>query len=663
MGGPDTNINASLTPSWGFGPPSPEPDTNKLDALLDSLNGSAERFQTLWFSFLGLTLYLAIAALATTHRDLLLNNPQTLPILNIKVELLPFYVIAPLLYLVFHFYLLMMLALLARTAAEFDKQLRTTLLGEPERERYRAQVGNALFLQLLVGMKGERWGFNAFLLGSIALITIVLAPLLTLVLMQMMFLPYHHFRITWLHREVIVADFLLIVVMTYRCFYPRGIRKAPLVLGALNRKVRWVTAMTLCALLAFGLFHLVDWLSFTEGRWAGEPRPSSFREWQQWMAGEPAPLPAINPDFAATENGVLFGLFPDRLQLRNETVVGEAKLEEIKKDIASRGGDFVPTIRLDGRDLQAVELSWADLRGVSLNGATMQGADLSWARLDGAACIRLILRGANLTAAQLQRANLNSAQLQGAYLGNAKLQDAVLAFAQLQGANLGNAQLQGAKLSQAQLRGADLVGAQLQGADLGGAQLQGVDLRSAGLQGAYLGSAQLQGADLSVAQLPGVGLGNADLSDSNVDETFVFRVDIRGTNLATAAIRNTKVKLADPSAPLTNADLDNWTAAATEFANEKDKAEILRRFARLKPLQLTEQDGADQAKWSELEERSASFDPDGARYRRRLADRLGNLACDADSAPYIARSLLGQNLALRVDWRRSAINWRACATA
>ena len=130
--------------------------------------------------------------------------------------------IAPLLYLVFHFYLLMMLALLARTAAEFDKQLRTTLPGEAERERYRAQVGNALFLQLLVGMKGERTGVNAFLMGLIALITIVLAPLATLVLMQMMFLPYHHLRITWWHRAVVVADLVLIVVMTYRCFFPRG---------------------------------------------------------------------------------------------------------------------------------------------------------------------------------------------------------------------------------------------------------------------------------------------------------------------------------------------------------------------------------------------------------------------------------------------------------
>ena len=309
MAGPGTN-NTEMPPYpiWGFSPSSPELDTKNLDALLASVNGSAERFQTLWFSFLGLTLYLAIAALATTHRNLLLGEPQTLPILNIKVGLLPFYVIAPLLYLVFHFYLLMMLALLARTAAEFDKQLRMTLPDEPDRERYRAQVGNALFLQLLVGMKGERSGVNAFLLGLIALITIVLAPLATLILMQMMFLPYHHLRITWWHRAVVVADLVLILVMTYRCCFPRGVRKAPLVLGALNRKPRWATATAFCLLLAVALTPLVDWLSFRQGRWAGEPRPSSVAEWGQWMEGTPPPSGKVSPNYAATANGVVFAV-------------------------------------------------------------------------------------------------------------------------------------------------------------------------------------------------------------------------------------------------------------------------------------------------------------------------------------------------------------------
>ena len=42
------------------------------------------------------------------------------------------------------------------------------------------------------------------------------------------------------------------------------------------------------------------------------------------------------------------------------------EFEETKKEIASRGGDLVPTIKLDGRDLQAADLSRADLRGVWL---------------------------------------------------------------------------------------------------------------------------------------------------------------------------------------------------------------------------------------------------------------------------------------------------------
>jgi hypothetical protein len=124
----------------GEGALAPEPDIKNLDALLASLNGSAERFQTLWFSFLSLTLYLAIAALATTHRMLLLGEPQILPILNIKVQLLPFYVIAPLLYLVFHFYILLMLLLLARTSAEFEDELRKTLTDTASQERYRARI-------------------------------------------------------------------------------------------------------------------------------------------------------------------------------------------------------------------------------------------------------------------------------------------------------------------------------------------------------------------------------------------------------------------------------------------------------------------------------------------------------------------------------------------
>ena len=37
----------------------------------------------------------------------------------------------------------------------------------------------------------------------------------------------YHLRITWWHRGIVVVDLVLIVVLTYRCFFPRGLKKAP----------------------------------------------------------------------------------------------------------------------------------------------------------------------------------------------------------------------------------------------------------------------------------------------------------------------------------------------------------------------------------------------------------------------------------------------------
>jgi hypothetical protein len=374
MAEPNTrNIEALPDPIPATETRAPERGTKNLDALLDSLNGSAERFQTLWFSFLGLTAYLAITALTTTSRMLLLGEPQTLPILNMKVELLPFYVFAPLLFVIFHFYLLMILVLLARTAAQFERELRTFLPMEADQEHYRARVENALFLQLRVGMNDERAGSNSLLLALIALITIVLAPPVTLILLQMMFLPYHSFLITWWHRILVLADLCLLQILWHRYSYYLGIRKSLFLFKQKHRLGIGVAART-----DFWLIGVVLWLSFWEGRWAGEP-----------IIGR--------TDFAATRNGVVFGLFRDRLRLVNEIVVGKDRFEATKNEIASRGGDFVPTRDFHQRDLQGAVLYGADLRGVDLGRAELRSANLAFAELDGASSYWADLQGRCLT--------------------------------------------------------------------------------------------------------------------------------------------------------------------------------------------------------------------------------------------------------------------------
>ena len=162
------------------------------------------------------------------------------------------------------------------------------------------------------------------------------------------------------------------------------------------------------------------------------------------------------------------------------------------------------------------------------------------------------------------------------------------------------------------------------------------------MQGAVLLGAHMQGADLHNAQLQGADLHGADLSDSKLEKTFVFRADIGGTNLATAAIRDVlddKVKPGENSGtgPLSQPDVDAWIALATQFA--ADKRSIVERFARLKPGFQVD---ARVPTWPGMQEASFALDPDRAIYRGRLTDRLGDLACDADGAPDVARGLIGR---------------------
>ena len=64
-----------------------KPDPFDVEGLERSLNDSATRVSAIWISFLVFGLYLVIAAGATTHRQLFLEDPVKLPVLNIELPL------------------------------------------------------------------------------------------------------------------------------------------------------------------------------------------------------------------------------------------------------------------------------------------------------------------------------------------------------------------------------------------------------------------------------------------------------------------------------------------------------------------------------------------------------------------------------------------------
>ncbi len=621
-----------------------ERDTKSLDALLASLNRSAERFQTLWFSFLTLTLYLVLTAFMTTHRMLLLEEAQSLPIVNLKIGLLQFYWIAPLIYLVLHFYVLVMLLLLARTADSFEQTLLKELPITSEREQFRMRFENALFLQLLVGAKAEREGENSWPLIVIALTTLAIAPVGTLLVIQMQFLPYHHLGITYWHRAAVLIDCALIWLL-WRGYRRQGVMCWPRFPKAAWRERRpdWLKR---AAPAAAGI-TITLWASLWEGRWAGEPLVDPTKGWQ------PRALVSI-------------GWVSDRLRLPNETIVGEALLLEKQKEAQSGGGQrTVPTRSFRDRNFAYADFSSADLRGVSFDHSHMRGikleeaqlhnATLKKAQLPAAELDRVRMRGANLDSADLEGASMDGAQLQlahlssaimnGASLTNANLKGAYLSHAQLRGANLRFAQLQAANFAEAKMQGTDLMGAQMQGTSFSWASMQGARLIDGEMQGANLFRADLSGAALDGTQLQGASLNEVNIRGAQLLETFLFRSGTpaeAGRGAWFAEVRVGKVTRSQPEpVPFGDAEIEEWRALAREQDAEKSRGWLDDQFEAMKQP-VNESDEAEARLWAEISKQSALSDPDERKRRIDLAIIYGDLACDGgDGAPHVARALLG----------------------
>lgn len=609
----------------------PSSDTKELDASLAALNKSAERLQTLWFSFLFVTLYFAISALTTTHLQLLLEKPKQLPIVNLTVPLLSFFVIAPAFYVVIHVYFLMMLVLLARTACGFEAQLQKALPALGKQEAFRLRVENALFLQLLSGMDEERGGMNGRVLAGVALFTLAIAPVLVLLLFQFMFLPYQHLALTWWHRVLVIVDLAAIVVLWSAYRRGDGMVSARGVVSDWSRK-GLVGRVASGAVLCFA-----GYATLLEGRWAGEPAPWQCKVWQVAEKGLLGFVCTINADparLADTSNGRMFGLFPDRLRLRNATIVGQKLFDEKRAETTALGDNRPMVTRtFDGRNFVGAVFDSSDLRGVSFSNAQLQSALLIGAQL----------QGASLTDAQLQSANVWRAELQGASLVGAQLQGAVLDDAQLQGASLERTELQGASLEAAQLQGALLEGAQLQGARLYRAQLQGASLDAVRLQGASLLSAQLEGASFEGAQLQGAIL----------DSVSVFGargISLRNDNMAGVlfsvhSIYRVQNARAD-EVLLTQDIVERWKRAALEHQRHpRARERIEMRFLDLAVLlDNTAAAEAEEERWRAVKDVRNSREA----HARRHVEELTNVACTGPHARHTVRRLLDESAPLQL---------------
>jgi uncharacterized protein YjbI with pentapeptide repeats len=596
---------------------------------------------------------------------------------------------------IFHFYVLLNLMLLARTAQSFDSALAKVFpRGDPANEAFRMRIENKLFVQLLVGARPERLGFNSRLISALALITLAVAPVVLILFIQARFLPYHSEGITWIHRGLLFLDLCLIGALwaAYRSGW--GVRLFPASISG------WAS------FVVFGLAALLY-----AGAIANFPDEKLYRQtfWLRLEANAPGPFGQSSRPWYVSIPGYVVIWPANTLDLHNEDLVPDSKLRDAEARESRARGKFEPTLRLNGRNLIGADFSGADIRNVDFTGANLTRADLSlaWAtkarfdcvgnllegcaRLEGASLAGAQLQGASFHGAQLQRASLVRAQLQGASLDAANLNGAALDRAELEGASFYQAMLPGATFREANLQGASFDHAALEAATFDGAKLQGATLKDARLQSATfikaelqgavldgallacaaLPEARLEGASFDGAQLQGASLDRARVAGASFAGAFVWRADARAAvwpqtpNVRLEDVRTTKLFRcrAGGNCP--------WTADRTAALKEEIKALVPSErgpeINKPTPLDLTPGIFGGDPREEALQRIAARIEPDRfeeeaavtqnweehirapfsrsdhekavAEARRDVAAAWRDAGCEARGAPYVVRGL------------------------
>lgn len=504
-------------------------------SLLEAVNHSSDTAHTGWIIFLAIMTYFMIAVAGVTHKDLLLQTPVSLPILQVDIQIAQFFQFAPIVLVLLHLGLISQLTLLARETLEFDHAVRLLEVSDQRSHPLRLELNNFFFVQAIAGP--HRSAVMSLFLHGMSWLTLVILPVILILYIQVVFLPYHDVAITWTHRIALMVDVILLVSIGIFLTRPEtSFVQAFARTSSAHPLTFALTTMLLAILVVFSFF-----VATVPGEALDRMTQSAFtaaRGGKVRAAGKDFVSGFTLPFFSTSSDGALFGIF------RRNLVVTDTGLVQ-NKDLATGQS----TLSLRARDLRFAKLDRSDLRqadltGADIEGASFIGADLRGARLPCADVTELLLsedrskakcvnaRRANFTRARLDGANLSGIDLSDAKLEEAKLEGAELAYSLLSGADLSSAVLDKADLTGGvRAEGASFLIASLQGADLTGAQLQRADFSSAALQGAVLSHAHLQGAILRDADLEAAAVSQAKLHGADMTGAYIAASDFRGAGV------------------------------------------------------------------------------------------------------------------------------------
>jgi hypothetical protein len=435
------------------------PTIDRIEAsfkeLAQDVNLTSASTRNGWVFFLALQAYFFVALAGITHKDLLLNTPVALPLLQVEISLQGFFVFGPVILVLIHVGILLQHVMLARQTRDLHERItKFEGTGLFRSHRTRMHLHSYFFTQLIAGP--NRSPFFAFFLAVMTWLSFGILPLLLLLNFQTAFLPYHDLDITWAQRAYLILDVLMLTIFAAFMRYPA----APFVTGfgrtILERPLSFLLGLILCVGALFFSLSV-----------ATVPDEKMDRAMTSIM---PAPVVSLSADTRPPRQAFLLTalLFEGGVDVLSGTPAG-----------------------LFGRNLVVTDAALVKDRGLTPEETSinLRRRDLRYGSFDRSDLHQADLTGADLTQASLREVNLieakaNKAIFRGADLWRAQFIPSVSPGRPVNPMRLRGADLRGANLQQANLMGAELDGALFEAADLRGAQMDTEDAADAARQGA-----------------------------------------------------------------------------------------------------------------------------------------------------------------------------------
>jgi len=481
------------------------PMNKKIDVeeIRKTINVSSSKNNNLLIFFTIFMLYILISVLGTS--DLMLLLPEKtfkMPIIDFDLNLIAFYILAPIMLLLLHFNNLFNYNMYLKKIDKHSKIINMESLN-PSIYGYAYSLHNK--------------GFGGFLLNLFLWFWIYLIPLSILMLIFIRFADYHHSWITFFHFFILMVDiFLILLSLYYNKIHIKNEQNFVLYLRwVIHLIVTGVTGVFATLFLYFFFVPVID--TYNNGILA-DIKKSPVKQFICKVTTE-VPNVFLNNIFPDVNNDDFSNCFP-------RLVVNEAEMAKISKNalyiprylaIDENMSDDAKEKKLildygTRIDLANRNLRYADLRRCILTRADMDNSQL---------------QGANLTDIYLQASDLSFAHLQDAILYGANLQKSKLYKAQLQRAVFYHANMQKIKLQESNLTDASFNDAKLQNAHLEHTDLNGASFLNANLTDAsFNGAKNLIDASFKYANKTGASYNGADLTAATLSENNLTDTDL-----------------------------------------------------------------------------------------------------------------------------------------